>query len=466
MSSIRSEPNSRRRAHRVDLPMVIEIDGRACAARDWSVTGVAVEAPPGLEANRGEVLAARLMIPMHGASLALPVKLRLVAWDGKLARFAFVDLSPRDRRILRQYIELGIEGRLDNVEDMIALLAQPELPSPISDALVLADPEDEPPSCMARARGALSLVAGLLFVLVVAGTVFYNTTYRVEALGVAMGTVRPVSAGVTGVLAEMRVREGDRVEAGTPLFTLDSRELRIELARIDRELALIDRQLGQVAGGGATGVSMQAMPDAAGPTPEEEGQRRVKAGILPVPLDLLRRLETAPAIDILAPARLPEATGGDRQGTRLALAREKIRLEAARQRTALRIAARRVTAPVAGRVFRVAHRSGEPLAPAQPVVLLATDRPPLVVARLRQEDALALAPGMEAVVAVPHSGENFRARIRSIGSTAVKADFTPTMEVSLGETLITLEPLDPTVRLEPFTRVSVWIRTFDLDLLP
>ena len=465
MSSIRSEPNSRRRAHRVDLPMVVEIDGRPCRARDWSVTGVAVEAPPGLEANRGEVLVARLMIPMHGASLALPVKLRLVARDGELARFAFVDLRERDRRILRQYIELGIEGRLDNVEDMIALLAQPELPSPISDALVLADPEDEPPSCMARARGALSLVAGLLFVLAVAGTVFYNTTYRVEALGVAMGTVRPVSAGVTGVLAEMRVREGDRVEAGAPLFTLDSRELRIELARIDRELALIDRQLGQVAGGGATGVSMQAMPDAAGPTPEE-GQRRVKAGILPVPLDLLRRLETAPAIGILAPARLPEATGGGRKAARLALERERVRLEAARQRTALRIAARRVTAPVAGRVFRVAHRSGEPLAPAQPVVLLATDRPPLVVARLRQEDALALAPGMEAVVAVPHSGESFGARIRSIGSTAVKADFTPTMEVSLGETLITLEPLDPTVRLEPFTRVSVWIRTFDLDLLP
>ncbi|HFA59088.1 MAG TPA: PilZ domain-containing protein, partial [Rhodospirillales bacterium] len=130
MSSIHSEPNSRRRAHRVDLPMVVEIDGRALPARDWSVTGVAVEVPPGFEPKGDGVLSARLMIPMHGASLALRVKLRLVARDGEVARFAFVDLSPRDRRILRQYIELGIEGRLDNVEDMIALLAQPELPSP------------------------------------------------------------------------------------------------------------------------------------------------------------------------------------------------------------------------------------------------------------------------------------------------------------------------------------------------
>ncbi len=450
MSSIHSEPNSRRRAHRVDLPMVVEIDGRALPARDWSVTGVAVEVPPGFEPKGNGVLSARLMIPMHGASLALRVKLRLVARDGEVARFAFVDLSPRDRRILRQYIELGIEGRLDNVEDMIALLAQPELPSPIADALVLADPEDELPSCVARARGALSLVAGLLFVLLVAGTVFYNTTYRVEAVGVALGTVRTVAAGDGGVLAALHVAEGDRVAAGAPLFTLDDRELRIELARYERELALIDRQLARYGG--------------VVPAPAADSDRtRVKAGILPVPLELLKRLEEAPAIRIAA----PDGADGDLAfSRRLELERARVRVEAARERTALRIARRQVRAPVAGRVFRVAHRPGDPLGPAEPVLLLALDRAPALVAKLRQEDALKLAVGMEAVVAVPSSGRSFGARIRSIGSTPVKADFTPTMEASLGETLITLEPLDPTVRLEPFTRVSVWIRTFDLDLLP
>ncbi len=460
MSSIVGESNSRRRAHRVDLPMAVEIAGRTYLARDWSVGGLSVTAPSGPPAKKGEVLSARLVIPMREAFLTLPVELRLVACDQEVARFTFVELSPRNRRILRQYIELGIDGRLDNVEDMVSLLAQPELPSPIRDALVLSDAEQEELGCVFRRRATLSLIFGVLFILGLAATLFYNTSYRVEALGVALGTVRTVSAGVAGVITEMRLREGEPVEKGDALFRLDDRELAIELARLDREIALLDERLRSVSGkpawiaGRATG----------GPgEPAAFDGRRLKAGLLPVPLELLRRLAEAPSIGIDVASENEAGAADPGESALLALARERIRLGAARERTALRLAARRVKAPVSGRVFRIARRPGDYVGPDEPVLLLATDGAPLIVARLRQEDTLDLNPGMEAVVAVPASGESFRARIRSIGATPVKADFTPTMEVSLGETLITLEPLDPDIRLEPFTRVSVWIRTFDFD---
>ncbi len=463
MSLIVGEGNSRRRAHRVDLPMAVEIADRTYLARDWSVGGLSVAVPSGPPAKKGEVLSARLVIPMREAFLTLPVELRLVAYDGEVARFSFVELSPRNRRILRQYIELGIDGRLDNVEDMVSLLAQPELPSPIRDALVLSETEEEELSCALRRRGALSLLSGLLFVLGLAATLFYNTSYRVEGLGVALGTVREVAAGTAGVIARMEVREGAGVEAGEPLFRLDDRELAIELSRLDREIALLDRQLLVLAGGASPGAR-SGTPGADGPrTATEVATRRLKAGPLPVPLELLPRLAETPAIDLSSPA----VAGGDGAApdtpALLRLERERIRLRAARERTALRLAALRVKAPVSGRVYRIARRPGDVVRADEPVLLLATDGPPLIVARLRQEDTLELAPGMEAIVAVPASGESFPARIRSIGATPVKADFTPTSEVGLGETLITLEPVDPDLRLEPFTRVSVWIRTFDFD---
>ncbi len=461
MSSVVGESNSQRRAHRVDLPMAVEIGGRTFVVHDWSVGGLAIADPGDLRLAKGETLEARLRIPMRGASLVLPVRLRVVACDERMARFSFVDLSPRNRRILRQYIELGVEGRLDNVEDMVSLLVQPELPSPIADALVLSEAEQEELHCAFRKRGSLALLFGLLFIIGLAATLFYNTVYRVEALGVALGTVRTVSAGVTGVVTEMRVREGEPVRKGDPLFRLDDRELTIELARLDREIALLDERLRLATG--KPGRTARRATGGPGEPAAVHG-RRLKAGLLPVPLELLRRLAEAPTIGIDA---APENRGRSvdaEESTLLALERERIRLRAARERTALQLAARSVRAPVAGRVYRIARQPGDHVGPEEPVLLLATDGPPLIVARLRQEDTLDLAPGMEGMVAVPASGQHFPARIRSIGATPVKIDFTSTMEVSLGETLITLEPLDPDLRLEPFTRVTVWIRTFDVDL--
>ncbi len=443
---IRREPNQRRRAHRVDLPMVFEIGGRVFRVFDWSVTGLAARIPEkeaaGLDLEPGRVHPARLHIPMPGARVALDVKVQVVGRRGpERVAFSFVDLSPRNRRILRQIIELGIEGRLGDLEDTVALLAQPDLPTPLKDAMVLSDLEEEALATNFRRRAILSVVLGVGFLLFVAGLLFYNTVYRIEAEGVAMGQVRRVVAATTGELRTLLVQPGERVTTGAPLFRLDDRELAVQLARVERELALVRERFAALAA--ASGASSRIEPASA--------RRRVHVGLFPVPL-------------LAGGAAAADRPGGEivlADDTLARLLQQRARLEAERRRLRLRRERLVGRAPEAGRVVRVAAEVGDRVDAGRTVVLLEVDRPPVIVARVRDFQAQRLHPGMIALVRTP-AGKTFEARLTAVGYGLVDPDFSPTEEASLGEVLITLEPLDPTLRLPPYARVDVWIRTFTL----
>ncbi len=446
---IQREANQRRSAHRVSLPMALELGGRTYEVLDWSVTGLAARIPPEVSLRPGEAHDARLHIPMPGARIALDVRLRVVARrSADRVAFTFVDLSARNRRILRHYIELGVEGRLGDLEDMVSLLAQPDLPSPVRDAMVLSDLEEETLARSFRRRAVVSVTVGVGFLLFVAAVLFYNTVYRVEGAGVALGQVRRVEALATSVLRTVTVAPGQRVTAGATLFTLDRREVEIELARVERELALVRARF--VAGGAATVGAVDAGEGAAAAVrPVAARTGGGKTGLFPVPV--LPGPGSAGRDSGAAPARAGDELAG--------LLIRRTRLEAERRRLLARLERHVGRAPVAGRVFRVAAEPGDRVRAGQTVVLLEVDRPPVIVARVRGYEARKLRPGMEALVSSAVAPA-FRARIVRVGYAAVDPDFSATEEASLDEVLVTLEPLDSTVRLPPFTRVDVWIRTF------
>src|SRR5689334_17185826 len=102
---ISREANLPRKAMRVAIPLFVEIDGKTYAARDWSTTGIGLgdlAAAP----RAGEVLQARLSFPMLESTLLIPVQLVYRSTHDGVHGFEFHDLSPRNRRILRHYIEL------------------------------------------------------------------------------------------------------------------------------------------------------------------------------------------------------------------------------------------------------------------------------------------------------------------------------------------------------------------------
>jgi hypothetical protein len=142
MSATVSELNYLRKAHRVNLPMVIEIDGKNYKAAEWSVAGVGIEGFD-LDLGMNQVVAARCVLPMPDSFITLKVELQLEVRRSDVAGFEFKNINQRQKRVLRHYIESAIEGKIDNVEDLISVVTTPGLATPIEDALNLTELEAE-----------------------------------------------------------------------------------------------------------------------------------------------------------------------------------------------------------------------------------------------------------------------------------------------------------------------------------
>ena len=169
------EANLPRKAMRVAIPLFVEIDGKNHAARDWSTTGVGL-ADLARVPQEGELVQARLSFPMLESTLLIPVQLVYRGRHDGVEGFEFKDLSPRNRRILRHYIELSLDGKLGDVDDIVAVAALPAAETPVEAPLMLQGAGDVlPPRSGARRFGAA--VLGVAVLAVAAGLAWYNMTY-------------------------------------------------------------------------------------------------------------------------------------------------------------------------------------------------------------------------------------------------------------------------------------------------
>ena len=214
-----TEPNFQRKAHRVDIPLFVEIDEQIYRASDWSVGGLAIDAD-NLDYASGDIATARIVLPLGDAKLTLDVQLiaRRVGSEG--IGFEFKELSPKNRRILRHYIQLYIDGKLENAEDLIAISTGPEVGTPLNDALNLTEENTEMLVSGFKRRGLVAAVLILFFLVTFISVLFYNTNYRLETTGIVIGNIDRVTANYGGVLLQVDAKLDTYVTAGTPLFRL------------------------------------------------------------------------------------------------------------------------------------------------------------------------------------------------------------------------------------------------------
>ncbi|MEJ8840320.1 HlyD family efflux transporter periplasmic adaptor subunit [Ramlibacter sp. AN1133] len=461
---ISREANLPRKAMRVALPLFVEIGGKSHAARDWSTTGVglaALEQPPA----EGEVVDARVSFPLLESTLVVPVRMVYRGVHEGVAGFEFQDLSARNRKLLRHYIELSLEGKLGDVQDIVAAAAMPLAANSGPAPLTLGSagmPAMHLQQSPRRGRLLGSVVAGLAVLAVGAGIVWYNLTYQLEGTGFVAGSIARVTANNVGQVGKLLVEPGSRVEAGTPLFTVDNPTLRDEINSLDQQVGeLVARQAR------LTTVRRQAEAGVLQSMRREWSEREAE-------LASARRLLQAGAItqrDLMLVANQAQDRRVDylRQVAEGATHSQtldnsdtiaKLRLELASKKVLLarQEADRTVRAPVRGKVFTVDRLPGEFVTANQPVVLLEADVTPSVFLRVSNDDAVKLKLGMPAQVYVASEDRKYGAKVSGVGLSAVSATAPVTQEGGLNETLVKLDFDDRKVRLPVNSRVNVWIR--------
>lgn len=462
-STLVSEPNFQRKSHRVEFPLFVEVDGVSYRAKDWSLSGVGLKNfKAGVK--KGEQVKARIILPMVGAVLSFDALLKLTALREEVAGFEFVDLPPRHRRILRHYIELAVEGRVDNLEDLVSVAATPGIHSPLEDALNLTELEAEGLLKNFKKNSRIAIGLGLLFVVVFCGVLFYNTVYRVQAVGFVAGNLVRVTANQDGAI-HAEVTENSFVEKGTALFTVENRQVPQRLGRLEARLAALSR-LSDEPGPASGQAEREGMMLLSSLREEFEAREREYANAEHLYNQrILSSKELALARNAFQQARSNWLREQERQARLISSAqarqpREVGALLAERDELARAGRTLSVAAPCRGRVHSIAKAQGEYALANEPVLVMECDRKPYVLIRLLTSDALKLSIGMPVEVYVPFEDRRLAAEVSAIGHAAVNATMTESMEGSLNETLVKIDFRDATVRLPANSRVKVWIRTW------
>jgi HlyD family secretion protein len=457
---ITRESNLQRKAMRVAIPLFVELEGVSYPVRDWSTTGLGIA---GL-AHRfepGERVTARISFPMLESTLVIPVQLEFRDRRDDVSGFEFHDLSARNRRVLRHYIELSVDGKLGDVEDIVAVASLPATQSPVDAPLNVATVA---PSSLRqyRSRAWGAMLVGVVLLAGLVGLGWYNYAYQLEGTGFVTGSIARVTANHDGRLGRLLVQPGSTVAANAPLFQVDNPSLRNEIEGMEQQLAQLSSEQARYAG-----ARRQAEAGLLATLRQDWTQRQAE-------LNNARKLYESGAITqrdmLLVSNQVSEvrsnfmrqvAEGATRNQTldgADVVNRLRVELAAKKMLLARDEAERTVRAPVAGKVFQVDKAAGEFVVPHDPVVLLETDVTPSVLLRLPDNDALKLRMGAPATIYVPSQDKKYEATVTAIGLAAANAASLATQEGGLNETLVKIDFADRKVRLPANSRVNVWIR--------
>ena len=265
----------------------------------------------------------------------------------------------------------------------------------------------------------------------------------VETLAV-VGRVRAyaragLGVSVSGTVASIRVREGDRVAPGDLLLALDDREAVAQLRQAEATLSEVTAE--------ATQELEEAERDALQTARELDRLRAVfeEGGLT------RQRVEQAEQRAADAASRLSAAraqVGGEgEQEEAAAVARARAAVDAARAHLALF----RVTAPAEGVVLSRNVEPGDAVSPGQIVLEISFDGPVELVVFPSEENLSRLSPGAPAMASADaYPKESFAARVSFIA---------PSVDPSQGTIEVRLTISEPPSYLLPDMTVSVNIET-------
>jgi multidrug resistance efflux pump len=453
------EPNYTRKAQRIDLPLLVQIDNRTYKTKDWSLAGVGIiDLDTPFEMDK--TIECRLILPLESANFVLSAAIVMKNKRGNIIGCEFKDLAPKNKRVLRRFIELAIEGSIDNVEDFIAAYSEPVFETPIGEALALEEKEAVKIKKTFLKKSLAILFVGMVLALVIGYTTIYNLQYKIFSTGVVTGSFIKVTANNSGILDNIHVDIHDIVDPGLVLFDM----MTTEKVRRARTAGLAVRELEDETQAGFIPYASDVI-DALKERAESKRREYEDAVVL-----YARRLITLKDYNLVYNNYLRakvdyehEKDHVDRENERrldkIQTLRDKIKtIKTPSFETVAVPSLKRRTSPVEGAVYRIEHSKGEFVHPDDTVMVLVTREKPFVILKLHSRDIYKVKINDHARIYSKFNDIAYRGKVTQIGYAAVNADATISQETSLNESLVKIEILDDTIALPLNSRVEVRIR--------
>lgn len=474
---ITKEENSSRKSHRVDIPVFAEFNGQQYKAQDWSVTGIGFRLFD-KTIKQGDKVSVNLTLPMPDSSMQLNVDMVCRHKRENHFGFEFVNMNDRQRRILRHYVEMAVEGRLDHADDLVAISTTPVLNSPLQEALAFSEADQAQVDKNFKSNTKKLFAMAALFVVGLCVSIFYTQVYQIEKIGIATGSIASVESGLTGRVSAVFVEDLQSVSKGDPLFSMDTRILDLQMQQVK---ASINRVISQIEGGEqaqealTTGMSAELAVMAAKQLKERRKRDLDRAQslfakrlinnkdvsylenqLLQATLSYERELQKVRASAGLAANSAGSGVEMMQLGTKLDELQSKLAvLEAQRDNLVVRAAAD-------GTVEGLNIEAGDMISQGHSVATLKQNTAPAVSIQVEAEEALKLHVGMEAKVYSALLDRHFKGHVTDIGLSAFEQGADTMRELQSPNTLVKIEFSDQNIRLPENSRLKVWLKSFSV----
>ena len=213
-----------RKSHRIDIPLEVIINHKKYNVPNWSATGFRIDKLEGVMLGEEVETSVVLSVKESAIILYARVKIRHVAdtWCG----VEFVSLSDKNKRVLRHYATLAIEGNLDHIDDLSSDIFMTNIETPIKEPIALTDIESTDIHKAFIKKLLYYLLFATVFVLFVFYTLLYHYLILEEENAIVTGNVLSYKAPFDGAIELLHVKQEDSVKIGELLFKMDTSKLK------------------------------------------------------------------------------------------------------------------------------------------------------------------------------------------------------------------------------------------------
>jgi len=451
------EPNQMHRADGVDTPLIVVINGTDYHTKDWSMEGIGVDNfNRDLESN--EIIDASIILASKEAKVEMPVTLQFKVKCGSISCFEFAQISEKNKRILHEFLELPVEGKDDKVDGLLSGYNKPMIKTPLKKSMIFGNKEDSAiKKAFAKHRG-LYIWLGILFFIILAAIIYYNTAYVYRFIGTISGNFVKISPSVNGKLSKFYVKVGDKVHPNDLLFELDNK---MTLGQIE----IIDSKLADLRGSNTNTQQANEKNDKllrllrskmnksynSYKSAKNLYNRRL------ISVNDLRRTEdtfSCAKVKYLQEKDTYERTGAS-VNSKSSMISLKTQLELKREELINTLNYHRIFSNTDGTVYAIKSHEGSYVESGEEIIAIETNEPPFVVCKLKQEESMKIERGMKVKVYAASKDETYSATIKTIGDFSSNTASAISNKVNLKEVTAKIVFDDKNLRLPLNERVKV-----------
>ncbi len=413
-ASLHKEPNLKRRAQRVSLPVGLEVEGHLYETKDISVFGIGLDSFH-RALKIGEEVEARLILPFKEASLALPVTLVCRRAEKGNCGFEFKDVTASKRRAIRQYVEFAIEGRLDDLETVMSSLALGTIESPVVEGLALAEEEQAELYRKFKRHMWFWIGFGSLVLLAFLAFVVYNTVFTFGTFGVVAGRSYQVFPKTSGTIERVNVKVGDFVSQGNVLFEFYKSGILSNLERVREKIKELEEykpvEENEVLKA-LKGIYLFRK------TEYEKAKKLYDQRVIST-----KDLSFAESAYLRAKLRYMEELARSNRAVPAALSKMKARVEELKlkEETLLRkLEALRIKAPISGWITEIRFPVGSYVTPTNAVIVMES-QPLFVLVEVPDWELTRMSPNAPVKIYSPLTGKYYAGKISSMDVPGARA---------------------------------------------